>query len=495
MLKLFSLFTGIGAFEKALERMGIPYEIVGFSEIDKFAVKSYCAIHNVPIEKNYGDITQIDISALPNFNIMTWGFPCQDISIAGKMQGIKEGETRSGLYYEGYRILKAKRPTYSIIENVKNLTSKRFKNQFDSILNDLSELGYTNYWQILNAKDYGIPQNRERVFIISIRNDICKDNFVFPPKIPLKLKLKDLLEEKVDEKYYLTQSGIGRLIKKNNRLIRNDNKNPDVSSCIVAGYYKTDGMFNQYIADDETKVNRIDGIYDKANKKHQAGGIYNSEGLSPTLTTMANGGNKQPFVLVHEGTKSGYVEATEGDSINFSYPNNLQKRGRVGKDVSQTILTSPNIATLKYIDKSICLNKLENKLSVQDRIYDEEGVATAVTTNQFRPKVAERKMFNIFNNKEIKDIAPTQTTNCGNSNSSAAILISEDGNQYMKIRKLTPLECWRLMGFDDKDFYKAKFAGISDTQLYKQAGNSIVVNVLEYILDELLNEESLEKCA
>jgi len=112
-----------------------------------------------------------------------------------------------------------------------------------------------------------------------------------------------------------------------------------------------DGMFNQYIADDKTKVNRIGGIYDKENKKHQAGGIYNSDGLSPTLTTMANGGNKQPFVLVHEGTKTGYAKATEGDSINFSYPNNLQKRGRVGKEVSQTILTSPNIATLKHIDK------------------------------------------------------------------------------------------------------------------------------------------------
>ena len=152
MIRLFSLFTGIGAFEKALERLGIPYELVGFSEIDKFAVRSYCAIHNVPVEKNYGDITKIDISTLPDFDMMTWGFPCQDISIAGKMQGIKEGETRSGLYYEGYKILKEKRPTYSIIENVKNLTSRRFKNQFDSILKDLSDLGYTNYWQVLNAK-------------------------------------------------------------------------------------------------------------------------------------------------------------------------------------------------------------------------------------------------------------------------------------------------------------------------------------------------------
>lgn len=143
-----------GAFEKALNRLQIPYEIVGFSEIDKFAVKSYCAIHNISESKNYGDVKNIDAETLPDFDLLSWGFPCQDISIAGKMQGIKEGETRSGLYYEGYRILKAKRPKYSIIENVKNLTSNRFKKQFESILNDLSDLGYTNYWKVLNSKDY-----------------------------------------------------------------------------------------------------------------------------------------------------------------------------------------------------------------------------------------------------------------------------------------------------------------------------------------------------
>ena len=119
---------------------------------------------------------------------MTWGFPCQDISIAGKMKGIKEGETRSGLYFEGYKILKEKLPKISIIENVKNLTSKRFQNEFNSILKDLSDLGYTNYWQVLNAKDYGIPQNRERVFIISIRDD--KGSFSFPEKNAIKIEIK-----------------------------------------------------------------------------------------------------------------------------------------------------------------------------------------------------------------------------------------------------------------------------------------------------------------
>lgn len=273
MLKLLSLFTGIGAFEKALERLNIDYELVGFSEIDKFAIKSYCAIHNVPENKNLGDITKINIDKIPDFDLLTWGFPCQDISIAGRMEGIKKG-TRSGLYYEGYKILKAKRPGISIIENVKNLTSKRFKEQFETILKDIEELGYNNYWQVLNAKNYSVPQNRERIFIVSIRKDIDKNNFVFPSSVELKLKLKDLLEDTVDDKFYLTENGIGRLIKKNNKLLK-DCQNPNISSCLIAGYHKMSGNQNQYIAE-SNKVEKVAGLYDTENKKHQAGSIYNS---------------------------------------------------------------------------------------------------------------------------------------------------------------------------------------------------------------------------
>ena len=253
----------------------------------------------------------------------------------------------------------------------------------------------------------------------------------------------------------------GRLIRKNNKLIK-DIKNPNISSFIVAGYCKMDGRNNQYIADN--KVKKIIGLYDDNNNKHQAGSVYDPNGISPTLTDMSKGGSKQPFVLVNEGTKKGYVEAMDGDSLNISYPNNITKRGRVGKKVSNTILTSPNIAVLENTDKVIDINKY-------------------------------KQMYNPYNNKEIKDIAPTQTTTCGCTTSSSTVLISEDGETCMKIRKLTPLECWRLMGFDDEDYYKAKSVGISDTQLYRQAGNSIVVNVLEFIFAELFTEELLKICA
>lgn len=485
MLKLLSLFTGIGAFEKALERLNIDYELVGFSEIDKYAIKSYCTVHNVSENKNLGDVAKIEIDKIPDFDLMSWGFPCQDISIAGRMEGIKEG-TRSGLYYEGYKILKAKMPKISIIENVKNLTSQRFRSQFDSILSEISELGYNNYWKILNAKDYGVPQNRERVFIVSIRKDIDKNNFTFPSPVILNLKLKDILEDKVDDKFYLTENGIGRLIKKNNKLLK-DCQNPSISSCLIAGYHKMSGNQNQYIAE-SNNVERVAGLFDTEKSKHQAGSVYNPNGISPTLTTMDNGGHKQPYIFVREGTKKGYTEAREGDSINYSYPNSTTKRGRVGKEVSQTILTSPSMATVIETPKPICLNNQKKQPSLQDRIYDTEGIATAVTASQFRPSIAERKMFNPYNQKEIKDIAPTQTTTCGITSSSAAVLISEDGNHFMKIRKLTPLECWRLMGFDDEDFNKIKSVGISDTQAYRQAGNSIVVNVLEEIFKNLLKD-------
>ena len=341
-------------------------------------------------------------------------------------------------------------------------------------------------------KIIGVPQNRERVFIISIRDDVANCNFCFPPKIPLTTVLRDILEKNVEEKYYLSNKGVWRLIVKNNKLIREKCKNPEVSRCIMAGYNNQDGRDGQFISD-KLKVKRIMGLYDSKNNKHQAGSIYSPNGISPTLTTMEDGGSKQPFILVKEGTKKGYTEATIEDSINVSYPKSTTKRGRVGKKVSQTILSSPSIAVLENVDKPVCLT--HNKMSMSDRVYDTNGIATSVMSSNFRTNIAEIVMFNPYNNKEIKDIAPTQTTNCGSTNSSATVLISEDGRHFFRIRKLTPLECWRLMGFDDKDFYKAKEVGISDSQLYRQAGNSIVVNVLEHIFEELLIENELQKCA
>jgi DNA (cytosine-5)-methyltransferase 1 len=206
-MRLLSLFTGIGAFEKALKNLGVPYELVGFSEIDEYAVKAYCAIHGVSPDKNLGDITKIDTMKLHDIDLVTYGFPCQDISAAGQQQGFTSDDgtlTRSGLFFEALRVIQDTQPKIAIAENVKALTSKKFANEFKIVLQSLEDAGYNNYWQILNAKDYGIPQNRPRVFIVSIRKDIDTGTFTFPQAQSLTRCMKDLLETDVDEKYFLT---------------------------------------------------------------------------------------------------------------------------------------------------------------------------------------------------------------------------------------------------------------------------------------------------
>lgn len=205
-MKLLSLFSGIGAFEKSLTNIGVDCELVGFSEIDKWAIESYCAIHGIDKGLNLGDISEIKDGELPSeVDIITYGFPCQDISIAGNQQGITN-DTRSGLLYEAERIIEYTKPKYAIAENVKNLVGKRHKKEFDEMLERLDSYGYNNYWQVLNAKDYGIPQNRERVFIISIRKDVDKGTFGFPCASGITVKLQDVLEEKVSQKYTISDT-------------------------------------------------------------------------------------------------------------------------------------------------------------------------------------------------------------------------------------------------------------------------------------------------
>ena len=211
-LRVLSLFSGIGAYEQALTNLKIQHEVVNYCEIDKYASKCYSLIHNVPESKNLGDVSKVEDKDLPQCDLLTWGFPCTDISVAGKMQGIVKGVTRSGLYYEGLRILRATKPKYSIVENVKNLVSKKFKPQFESMLQDFDECGYNSYISLLNSKDFGVAQNRERVFVISIRKDIDDGSYTTPLGFPLDHRLKDVLESEVDDKYYINNDRAEKLI-------------------------------------------------------------------------------------------------------------------------------------------------------------------------------------------------------------------------------------------------------------------------------------------
>lgn len=206
MLNVLSLFSGIGAFEKALERERVLFRVMNFCEIDKYASKSYCAIHGVSEQINLRDVSTVNTAELHDVNLITYGFPCQDISQAGHQKGFfdKNGNvTRSGLFFAALKIIKDTKPEYAIAENVKALTSKKFTAEFATVLDSLEQAGYNNYYKVLNAKDFGIPQNRERVFIVSIRKDI-DFKFTFPVGEPLKLRLADLLENEVDPKFYLS---------------------------------------------------------------------------------------------------------------------------------------------------------------------------------------------------------------------------------------------------------------------------------------------------
>lgn len=341
-MNFLSLFSGIGAPEKALDKLGIPFELVAYCEIDKNASKSYAVIHGVDESMNIGDITKVDEKKLPkDIDLLTYGFPCQDISNNGKQNGFFYADgsrTRSGLFFDALRIIEEVQPVVAIAENVKNLTSKKFAEQFKIVLESLEQAGYNNYWAVLNAKDYGIPQNRERVFIISIRKDVDPGCFRFPEGFPLEVKLKDVLEQ------------------------------PDPPELVFG------------LPFDDTGFIRI----------------------------------RHGEVMVREATRKGYATAVLGDSINLEFPNSKTRRGRVGRQVAQTLTTAPQQAVVVGTER--------------------------ITT----------------------------------------------------IRSLSAKECFRLMGFDDSDFEKAKSV-VSDTQLYKQAGNSIVVNVLQHIIKALVDCGALRK--
>lgn len=402
-LQMLSLFSGIGAFEKALTNLGVPYDLVAYCEIDKYASKSYSAIHGVPETLNVGDITKVDESSLPqHLDLVTYGFPCQDISVAGKQKGLfhEDGtQTRSGLFFEALRIIEATQPRVAIAENVKNLTGKKFKEQFDIVLRSLEDAGYNNYWAVLNAKDYGVPQNRERVFIVSIRKDIDTGYFKFPESIPLQLCLRDVMEDEVEDRFYI--------------------KNYD-SVTFVNEYY---GVING---------GTIGKMHDVSRR------AYFEHGVSPTIHTCG-GGNTEPKVICLNS-----------------------KGGRKGVPGLQP--------------------------SLNDRIYDCNGLATAYTTAPFfMPNYTTPYTAVAIRGRYNEDGVVEQHLEMSDREYANAITtVQKDSliHDGLGIRKLIPKECFRLMGFTDEDFEKAS-AVVSNSQLYKQAGNSVVVPVVEHIIRRL----------
>lgn len=274
-LKILSLFSGMGAFEKALERLGIKHEIVNYCEWEEPIAKSYSILHNVPIEKNLGDITKVDEKALGDFDLMTYGFPCTDVSIA-KVDGKGLLGDESSMLYEALRIADYNRPKYMVAENVKNLVMK-YKDGFDDMLKRLEGMGYNNYWKVLDAKDHGVPQERLRVFVVSIRKDIDNGEFTFPTARPSTSRTSSWWE-------FLNVSETRDLTNRQQRMVD-----------VAKGINKDDSIqFEGEIQFDRAVITlRQSGLRFQANPHH------------PTITSYYGKGGGNFTILAHNGVIGG----------------------------------------------------------------------------------------------------------------------------------------------------------------------------------------------
>lgn len=573
-------------------------------------------INSIRVIEYNGDVFNLEVeedNSYSVYNVIVHN--CQDISNAGLKKGIIKDKTRSGLLFYALDLIEEKKPKYAICENVKNLVGKNFRKDFDDLLNKLDELGYNNYWKVVNSKNHGIPQNRERVFVVSIRKDL-EEEYTFPESILLEKELEDILEKDINETFYLSDVGVERLLRHKNKIICNDT--PKISGCIHAGYYKMGGRDQQYVKikktysfpiEQELKLKLKDFLEDEVDE------IYYVE--QSRINHLLKELKDKNCVAVREGTLQGYSIAEDGDSVNTNYANSIVRRGRVGKEIINTLLTSTQICVVEKIKNPE--KKLETVLEKRILEYAEK--------NKDIPD-----FFNAYNKRKFDDIAPTITTTIGSASSINGIVKCEgierngevitysvpkivrvrvfdvdkerltsllnnqkdklklscreisrltncpqtlvehwfrndesssiphpeiwdklksvlkidttcikeeelkeldkqittfeekQGNydkanriydvegsiptlttickehtiidlETFRIRKLTPLETWLLMGFDREDYLKAKAALIekhykgkdkTNSQMYHMAGNSIVVNVLEGILSQLL---------
>ena len=386
-MRILELFAGYGSQALALENLGIEF-VSDISEIDPYAIKAYNQIHGET--HNWGDITKIDETKLPYYDLITYSSPCQDFSVAGLGRGGDEGSgTRSSLLWECERIIRAVKPKYLLMENVKNLVGKKHKHNFIRWLKTLEMMGYWNFWQVLNAKDYGVPQNRERVFVVSI---LGGGQYLFPNKIKLEKRLKDILETQVDEKYYLSDDLIGKL---------SANIQKDVYGTIRCGGRGSLDKNHSWDIVTEPLACASRGRNPENPSDRTVGTPteqrleINETGCSNTLTSV----QKDNYILT---------------------PKVIQ----LGNIVSTGNWDNPQIG----------------------RVYDSDGCSPTLNT-------------------------------CGGGSHEPKI------TEGYRIRKLTPRECWRLMGVKDEQY--DKLHDISNTQLYKMASNSIVVDVLMGIFKNL----------
>ena len=467
-MRILELFGGYGSQALALENLGIEFKS-DLCEIDKYAIQAYNQIHGETF--NYGDICSIDETKLPYYDLITYSSPCQDFSIAGKQAGGEKGSgTRSSLLWECERIIRAVKPKHLLMENVKALTSKKFMPLFARWLRTLEDMGYKNWWKVLNAKDYGVPQNRERVFVVSI---LGGRNYQFPEPIPLTKRLKDVLEPNVDEKYYLSDKICERFHYKK---IGDDIVGSTLGEeCTRSGQrdlvYSIENKMGALAATDYKQPKQIlepvacasrgrnpDNPRDRTTGSPTEQRIeINTNGTTNTITTV----QKDNYVIEPQIDVVGhYMESKHEASriVNYDglYPTVKENHGTVPAVVEPKVMQEP-------------INLYPNSGNPQaGRVYNPRGISPAMDTCQGGNRMP----------KIVDDIYPSREPRVY-ENTCPTLRTHHAGDLKVldyRIRKLTPRECWRLMGVRDEQF--DKLHDISNSQLYKLAGNSIVVDVL-----------------
>lgn len=400
-IRYLDLFAGIGGFRSGLEAVG-GFDCVGFCEIDPYAKRAYEAMYDTKGEQYFSDVRTIQTEALPHLDLICGGFPCQSFSIAGKRGGF--ADVRGTLFFEIARLAAACRPAYLLLENVPGLLSHDQGRTFAAILNALDELGYDVTWQVLNSKDFGVPQSRKRVYIIGYIRD-----------------------QRAGEILFFTETNGASLIQS------------------------------------------IPGP--------QGSRVYSAEGVSCTLTSEAGGfggrsglydvGLSGAELPIKVNTKLGYQLALPGDSIDLAYPNQNSRRGRVGREIAYTLTTGSSQGCY-FIDMNEDPDLTDYARCITAR--QDSGIST--------------------HKRERSAVFVESTTDELDSPFAFAIHDRQGRIHYGRVRKLLPLECWRLQGFTDEQFYKAQATGLSDARLYKMAGNAVTVPVISavgqkiWLLDE-----------
>lgn len=454
-IKVGSDFSGVGAFDQALKRLGVNYETVFACDMDKYARDTF--IHNYGEPKYYPMNVYDREIPTESLDIYMTSPPCQAFSLAGKRLG--KDDKRGILFFNSHEFIQVNKPRFFIFKNVKGLLSDDGGKTFQEWVNLLGgksvnglpvlfpyeeSVPYHLYWKVLNAKHHGVPQNRERVFLVGIRDD-ADNKFQFPREEHLSKRLKDVLEQEVDPKYFLSEKMLELI----------------------------------------TFQEKSNGEVANLNKGGERGSVYNSN--SDSISCLSATDYKQPKqILINSATSKGYEEASEGDSINFSVPNSETRRGRVGKGVAQTLDTACNQGVMIGAFRGRNPNNINDRTigtaTEQMLEINKQGISNTLTSVQ-----KDNVVIQLNDSKESGGQQPFQQNRVFDENGiSPAILANLGGernhnilNDY-KIRRLTPRECFRLMDFPDTFTWP-----VSDSQAYKQAGNSIVVNVLYKILKQL----------